>query len=128
VGRLRHSGWRQAIASSAPRANVTVMLEAVGIADLIDAVVSAEDVMRGKPEPDVFLAAAERLRVPPARCVVVEDAAAGIEAARRGGMASIGVSRHGQLSGDVNVRSLLELDPEAFDRLVTSGVGDQSSS
>lgn len=128
VGRLRHSGWRQAIASSAPRANVTVMLEAVGIADLIDAVVSAEDVIRGKPEPDVFLAAAERLRVPPARCVVVEDAAAGIEAARRGGMASIGVSRHGQLSGDVTVRSLLELDPEAFDRLVTSDVGDQSSS
>ena len=128
VDRLRHSGWRQAIASSAPRSNVTVMLEAVGIAELIDAVVSAEDVMRGKPEPDVFLAAAERLHVPPARCVVVEDAAAGIEAARRGGMASIGVSRHGSLSGDVNVRSLLELDPEAFDRLVTSGVGDRSSS
>ena len=128
VGRLRHSGWRQAIASSAPRANVTVMLEAVGIAGLIDAVVSAEDVTRGKPEPDVFLAAADRVNVLPARCVVVEDAAAGIEAARRGGMPSIGVSRHGRLSADINVQSLVELDPQAFDRLVTFGVVGPSSS
>lgn len=123
VSRLRAEGWCQAIASSAPRANVTAMIEAVEIGAFIDAVVSAEDVTRGKPEPDVFLVAAERLQVPPARCVVVEDAAAGIEAARRGGMASIGVSRDGRLSADVNVRSLVELLPDAFERLVTSGAG-----
>lgn len=127
VSRLRNAGWRQAIASSAPRANVAAMLEAVEIASFIDAVVSAEDVTRGKPEPDVFLAAAERLHVPPVRCVVVEDAAAGIEAARRGGMASIGVSRDRQLSADVNVRSLVELLPDAFERLVTSGADGPSS-
>ena len=51
VQRLRREGWHQAIASSAPRANVDVMLEAVGIAAEIDAVVSAEDVRAGKPDP-----------------------------------------------------------------------------
>ena len=118
VRRLREHGWRQAIASSAPRANVDVMLEAAGIADLIDAVVSAEDVSAGKPDPQVFLAAAARLHVQPDRCVVVEDAAAGIEGAKRGGMKSIGVSTSAVLHADVFVRSLAELPEDVFDRLL----------
>ena len=127
VTRLRAAGWRQAIASSAPRANVEVMLAVVGIEGFIDAVVSAEDVTRGKPEPDVFLAAAARVGVPPERSVVVEDAAAGVEAARRAGMRSIGVNAQVSLAADVAVRSLLDLDADVFARLVTSG-GDGSSS
>lgn len=121
VKRLRAAGWRQAIASSAPRANVDVMLTAVGIAEYMDAVLSAGDVTIGKPDPQVFLRAAERLGVPPLRCVVVEDAAAGIEAARRGGMRSIGVSASGLLQADVFVRSLADLPEDAFERLVPSG-------
>lgn len=118
VQRLRREGWHQAIASSAPRANVDVMLEAVGIAAEIDAVVSAEDVRAGKPDPEVFLTAAERLGVPAERCIVVEDATAGIEAARRAAMRSIGVSTSGVLPADVFVRSLADLSDDAFDRLV----------
>ena len=118
VTRLRQQGWRQAIASSAPKANVDVMLEAAGIADLIDAVVSAEDVSAGKPDPQVFLAAAARLQVPPDRCVVVEDAAAGIEGAKRGGMKSIGVSASAVLHADVFVRSLADLPEDIFERLL----------
>ena len=109
VTRLHDEGWRQAIASSAPRENVEVMIEVVGIRELIDAFVSAEDVTRGKPEPDVFLAAASRLDVPAARCIVVEDAAAGIEAARRAGMRCIGVSGHTRLAADIFVPSLADL-------------------
>ena len=120
VQRLRREGWHQAIASSAPRANVDVMLEAVGIAAEIDAVVSAEDVRAGKPDPEVFLTAAERLGVPAERCIVVEDAAAGIEAARRAGMRSIGVSTSAVLPADVFVRSLADLSDDAFERLVTA--------
>ena len=118
VQRLRREGWHQAIASSAPRANVDVMLEAVGIATEIDAVVSAEDVRAGKPDPEVFLTAAERLGVPAERCIVVEDAAAGIEAARRAAMRSIGVSTSVELPADVFVRSLAKLPGDAFERLV----------
>jgi beta-phosphoglucomutase len=129
VVRLRREGWRQAIASSAPRANVDVMLESVGIRDLIDAVISAEDVSRGKPDPEVFLAAAARLGVPPRRCVVVEDAPAGVEAARRAGMRRIGVNAQTPLDADTYVRSLVELPEDAFDRLITSAAaGDRSSS
>ena len=120
VQRLRREGWHQAIASSAPRANVDVMLEAVGIAAEIDAVVSAEDVRAGKPDPEVFLTAAERLGVPAERCIVVEDAAAGIEAARRAGMRSIGVSTSAVLEADVFVRSLADLGPDAFERLLST--------
>ena len=119
VRRLREEGWLQAIASSAPRANVTVMLQAVGLATLMDAIVSAEDVTNGKPDPQVFLAAADRLRAPPARCVVVEDAAAGIEAARRAGMKSIGVSTTSALPADIFVASLADLPSDAFVRLLS---------
>lgn len=128
VSRLRRDGWRQAIASSAPRENVEVMLETVGIRDLIDAVISAEDVTKGKPDPEVFLAAAARLELPPKRCIVVEDAAAGIEAARRAAMRSIGVNATTALDADVYVRSLADLPDGAFERLLTSGADAPSSS
>jgi len=116
---LRDAGWRQAVASSAPRLNVDAILEALGIAEFFDALTSAEDVSRGKPDPQVFLTAAARLGVAPARCVVVEDALAGVEGARRGGMRAIGVrSSHKHLEADVVVDSLDDLADDAFDRLI----------
>lgn len=121
VRALRGQGWRQAVASSAPRANIEVMLDVLGFTELVDAYLGAEDVSRGKPEPDVFLNAAARLQVPPPRCVVVEDAAAGIEAGRRGGMATIGVGHREVDAADVVVRSLAELAPDAFARLLGDG-------
>jgi HAD superfamily hydrolase (TIGR01509 family) len=118
VTRLRDHGWRQAIASSAPRANVEVMLGVLHLANGFDAIVSAEDVTAGKPDPEVFLKAADRLSTSPADCIVVEDAAAGIEAARRAGMRSIGVSRTATLDADLFVRSLADLPADAFSALV----------
>ena len=118
VERLRRDGWRQAIASSAPRRNVEVILEALRLQPYIDAITSAEDVTAGKPDPQVFLAAASRLNTPAARCIVVEDVAAGIEAARRAGMRCIGVSRGEPLNGDVSVASLADLPDDAFERLI----------
>ena len=118
VRRLGRDGWRQAIASSAPRLNVDAMLHALGLDSLFQVVTSAEDVTRGKPDPQVFLIAASRLDVPAPCSVVVEDAAAGIEAARRAGMRSVGVSRTARLEADVFVESLDALEPDVFDRLV----------
>lgn len=117
VRRLHEAGWLQAIASSAPRANVAVMARVLGFSGFMRALIGAEDVRRGKPEPDVFLAAAARITVPPGRCVVVEDAAAGIEAARRAGMRSIGVGI-GLTAADVSVASLADLPDDVFDRLI----------
>lgn len=117
--RLQSQGWRQAIATMAPRLNVEKMVKITGIDRYLDASAAAEDVARGKPDPDIFLTAAARLGVPPSRCIVVEDAPAGIEAARRAGMRSIGVGA-GIPPGlaDLTVPSLLDLPEDTFDQLL----------
>jgi len=119
--RLRGEGWRQAVASSAPTPNIEAAMQALGIARLFEALVSADEVGVGKPDPAVFLAAADRVGVPPSRCVVVEDAPAGLLGARRAGMRSIGVlsSHHQKLVADVVVPSLEALPESAFDELLT---------
>jgi HAD superfamily hydrolase (TIGR01509 family) len=116
--RLHAAGWRQAIATSAPRLNAEAMLRLLHLADAFDAIVSAEDVTLGKPDPQVFVRAAERLNVSFDCCIVIEDAAAGVEAARRAGMRAIGVSRTTTLDADVYVRSLDELASDVFERLL----------
>jgi HAD superfamily hydrolase (TIGR01509 family) len=118
VRALHDAGWRQAIASSAPRENVRVMHRALRFEGLIETLVGAEDVHRGKPDPEVFLAAAAHLGVEPERCVVVEDAPAGIEAARRGGMKSIGVGSGDVGTADVVVGSLADLPDDTFGALL----------
>jgi len=117
---LRAAGWKQSIASSAPRENVEVMLRVLDLTQYLDAIVGAEDVTIGKPDPQVFLTAAGKVGVPPAHCVVVEDAAAGVEGARRGGMKCVGVTRNGILNADVFVRSLTELPTDAFEKLIAA--------
>ncbi len=120
LARLHGTGWKQALASSAPRPNIDAVFEALALGRFLDAVVSADEVGRGKPDPAIFLEAARRLDLAPARCVVVEDAPAGLEAARRAGMASIGVlsAHHPTLRADVVVASLERLPPDAFSALL----------
>lgn len=115
---LHAAGWKQAIASSAPRLNVETMLRVLHLTPLLDAIVSAEDVTRGKPDPEVFLTAAAKVGVAPAHCVVVEDAPAGVEAGRRAGMRTIGVNPRTRLDADITVSSLTDLPPDAFDALI----------
>ena len=117
--RLHREGWRQVMASSAPRLNIEAILDALALGPCFDAIVSAEDVRRGKPDPQVFLLGAERIGVPPARCIVVEDAPAGVEAAHRGGMKAIGVrTSHPDLKADLTVDTLADLPDNAFERLL----------
>lgn len=91
---LHVAGWRLGIGSSTPRLNLEFTLPLLELEDLIEVTVGMEDVSRHKPEPDTFLEVARRLDVPPAQCLVFEDAPAGIEAARRGGMKGIAVTTH----------------------------------
>jgi HAD superfamily hydrolase (TIGR01509 family) len=118
--RLRESGWKQALASSAPRPNIEAVFEALSLKRFLDVVVSADEVGRGKPDPAIFLEAARRLGLAPERCVVVEDAPAGLEAARRAGMPSIGVlsDHHARLEADVVVPTLEALTADAFEVLL----------
>ncbi|KAB8145187.1 HAD-IA family hydrolase [Chloroflexia bacterium SDU3-3] len=119
LDRLQRAGFRQAVASSAPRANVDAIIDVLDIAQYFSAVTSAEDVTYGKPDPQVFQLAAQRLGAHPAHCVVFEDAPAGVEAARRASMRVVGIlSTHGSLQADVVVRSLEELPEDAIELLL----------
>lgn len=86
VEMLHAAGHPMAVASGSSRAAIEAILAATGLEPLLPVIVSAEEVGRGKPEPDVFLEAARRLGFDPADCVVVEDAPPGAEAAHRAGM------------------------------------------
>jgi beta-phosphoglucomutase family hydrolase len=83
---------RLAVATAAPPANIVFTLDGLDLRRHFDAVVGAADVARGKPNPDVFLLAAERCGVAPRQCIVFEDAPLGVEAARRAGMPCVVLS------------------------------------
>lgn len=86
---LRQHGFRTAVASSSPRKTIEKYLAMAGLAAYYDEIVSAEDVTLSKPAPDVFLLAAERLGVSAENCLVLEDSANGLRAARRAEMTSV---------------------------------------
>jgi beta-phosphoglucomutase len=92
VPALKAAGFHLAIGSSTPRANVDLILGELGFQPFFEAIASGEDVIKGKPDPQVFLLAAERLGVPPERCVVIEDAVAGVQAALNAGMKALAVT------------------------------------
>lgn len=117
---LKADGWRQALGTSAPQGNIDAVFDVLSIATFFDAVMSSEQVKAGKPSPDVFLAAAERMKVAPEHCIVVEDAPAGIEAACRAGMKSVGVlTTHDELKADWVFRSLENLPMNFFNSIFT---------
>ena len=122
---LHADGFRLAVGSSGPPENVALVVSHLGGRELFDAVVHGRDVQRGKPDPQVFLLAAERLGVEPHRCVVIEDAAPGIEAATRAGMAGVALLATGRTRDDfaslapaLIVSSLRELTPTVLHQLI----------
>jgi tRNA threonylcarbamoyl adenosine modification protein YeaZ len=119
---LDREGFRMALASSAPRLNVELILNQLRLRHFFQAIVSEEDVTRGKPDPQPFLLAAERLGAMPEQSVVIEDAPAGIEAAHRGGMHAVGVTTsHPQkdlFEADLVVDSLADLNPDKILKLL----------
>lgn len=92
IKRLKSKGFKLAVGSSAPPENVELLLSSLKIKDYFDAVITAEDVKKGKPEPDVFLMVSNILKINPKNCIVIEDAPVGIEAAKRAGMRIIALS------------------------------------
>jgi len=88
---LKKYDFVQALASSAPVENIQLVLHGLGIDSFFQAIVSGREVKEGKPSPQGFLLAAKRLGVKPQNCIVIEDAIAGVTAAKRGGMHCIAV-------------------------------------
>lgn len=93
---LKNTNYKIAIGSSSKNANT--ILERIGFDSFFDAVVDGLQISKSKPDPEVFLKAAAKLNIHPENCIVFEDAAAGIEAAKRAGMLAIGVGKYEHLS------------------------------
>jgi beta-phosphoglucomutase-like phosphatase (HAD superfamily) len=121
---LHKAGLKLALASSSKNAAAMLrrlMLPEGGtLLSIFDADLSGRDVPRGKPDPAIFLAAADALGIPPGECLVTEDAPAGIKAARAGGMAALGIARlddeallHGA-QADLVVTSLDQVETAAI--------------
>jgi beta-phosphoglucomutase len=121
---LHAAGFRQAIGSSAPRDNLVLILELTQTAALFEAIVSMEDTQRGKPDPEVFLRAAGKLRVEPRRCVVFEDAPVGVQAAKAGGMKCVGVTFIGHHSDESLRRAGADLVVPTLESVTTATVGN----
>ncbi|GAG50504.1 unnamed protein product, partial [marine sediment metagenome] len=119
---LHHAGFKLAVGSSGPPENVEVTMNGLGMGECFSATVTGVDVTRGKPDPQVFLIAAERLGAEPVCCAVVEDAPAGVEAANRAGMASVALTgtapREKLADADLIVDCLRELSPQVIQRLI----------
>jgi HAD superfamily hydrolase (TIGR01509 family) len=90
--RLRHCGYRLALASSGDLVKIAFGMQALQLNGTFEAIVSGDDVTHSKPHPEIYQTAAQRLGVPTAACIAIEDAPAGVEAAKRAGMRCIAVT------------------------------------
>jgi beta-phosphoglucomutase len=126
VRRWRQKGIRMAVASSS--VNVKLILEKIDLLDLFDIIVGGGDVKVGKPDPEVFLRASEGLNMQASECIVFEDAAVGVQAAKRGNFLCVGVHRHGDITrlegADLIVRDLDQLNG---DMIASLGVRETAS-
>ena len=118
---LREHSIKSAIASSAPPENVKIITEGLGIEKYFDAIACGREVTEGKPSPQIFLLAAEKLEAEPAGCIVIEDAVAGVAGAKRAGMKCIAVanshSRDKLKEADLIVTSLKSVSVDDLTKL-----------
>jgi HAD superfamily hydrolase (TIGR01509 family) len=115
IQRARQLGMRLGVASSSRRLWIEATLGSLGLSESFDTLVSGDDVVRGKPDPQIYLLAAQRLGLSPRRCLAIEDSPNGVQSARAAGMAVLGVrtsyTAHLRLEGAERiVDSLAELD------------------
>ena len=116
---LRERKVKIALASSSK--NAKKVLEKIGLRNVFDVIVDGYDIKRAKPDPEIFLLSAERLKKNPSQCVVIEDAQAGITAAKRAGMYAVGIGDPQILKGaDIVVKGVYELDANRLLNLVNN--------
>ncbi len=121
---LKEHGFKIALASSAPIKNIQLITRGLGINNCFHAIVSGQDVTEGKPSPQCFLLASQKLGVKPENCVVIEDAVAGVTAAKRAGMRCLAITnthpRTNLLEADLIVTTLEEVTVNNLERLLSS--------
>lgn len=102
------------IALGSASKNAPMILEKLGITPLFTAIIDGNNVVNGKPHPEVFLKGAEALGLEPSECVVFEDSIAGVQAAKTGGMSSVGIGDAEILKADIHFTALGDTTPKAL--------------
>ena len=119
---LGKDGFGMAIGSSAPMENIQLILQALDIEKCFQAIVYGREVTEGKPSPQVFLLAAEKLGVKPENCIVIEDAVAGVAGAKKAGMKCIAVTathdKEKLVQADIVVDSLITVSLKDIENLL----------
>lgn len=108
---LKEKGFPLAIASASAKPFINLVIKELGLENVFEVLVSADETAKGKPAPDIFLLAAEKLGVRPQDCVVIEDGIKGMEAAKNAGMKCLGLvkDKNGDYPADILVNSLAEV-------------------
>ncbi len=121
INQLKHNGIKVAVISSSK--NCLAILKKLKIDTLFEVIITGHDVKQGKPHPQVFLLACQRLGLSPPECIVFEDAVLGVEAAKRGNFKCVGIDRYHNparlAQADLVVNDLSELDLEKLRRILT---------
>lgn len=120
---LAEAGFSLAVGSSGPRFNVDFVLDRLGIKPYLSGWISGTDVRQGKPAPDIFLAAAQAMNLPPSRCVAIDDSESGVTSAKSAKIKAVGFFSGGHrpeeyAQADLTVRSFDELSPETLEALI----------
>jgi HAD superfamily hydrolase (TIGR01509 family) len=113
--KLKEKHVKLAVASSSHKRLVQYVLSKLGVTELFDSVISAEDIEHGKPDPEVFLKSAKMLKVSPAECLVVEDAELGVQAARAAGMKCLGYKNPHSGNQDLSKADIVTDDFSSID-------------
>lgn len=124
---LHQAGFKLAIGSSGPKENIAVVKAGLKYGGYFLATTNGSEVKHGKPDPEVFLLCAKKLGIEPTRCAVIEDAPAGVEAAKRAGMVSIGLlgtapREELMKHADWVVEKLVEITPEIIRKRIEARV------
>ena len=131
IRQLHAAGYQIAVGSSGPPENVNLVIDQLGVAEIIRCRITARHVTRGKPDPQVFQLAARALEVPFHRCCVVEDAPPGVQAAHAAGMVCVGFASTGRTHVELQdaeciVDSLDELTSPGISQLIHAGLRTRS--
>ena len=122
---LIRQGFKMALASSAPRENIKLVTQTLGINNYFQSIIAGRDVTEGKPSPQIFLLAAQKLAVKPENCIVIEDSVAGVRAAKRAGMHCLAVTnthpRHSLSEADLVVDTLAAVSVSDLENLLNKG-------
>ncbi len=122
IEEIHKAGGLLGIGSSGPFENIKTVLRKLPAGRYFSAIVSGSEIKKGKPDPEVFLKVAEKLKILPSRCIVIEDSPAGVKAGKRAGCSVVAltgtVSKEYLMEADLIVDSLKELNPEILQKLL----------